>query len=82
MILRFYLQSGEFKFFMRRLKNVAITKMSLKQLKQNETMMTNKGPDKYLFDQSYPPSYYDNKKQEVSFSYQKSSKSTSALQTP
>ncbi len=39
MIFRFFLQSGEYKFFIRRLKNVAITKISLKQLKANEFLI-------------------------------------------
>ena len=30
MIFRFYIQSGEYDFFIKRLKNVAVTKLSLK----------------------------------------------------
>mmetsp|Transcript_18800 Transcript_18800/g.17940 ORF Transcript_18800/g.17940 Transcript_18800/m.17940 type:complete len:172 (+) Transcript_18800:239-754(+) len=36
MIFRFYLQANEYGFFIRRLKNVAMTKLSLSQVKQTE----------------------------------------------
>ena len=39
MIFRFFLQSSEYQFFIRRLKNVSMTKMSLKQLRTNETVL-------------------------------------------
>lgn len=39
MIFRFFLQTGEFVFFSRRLKNVAMTKLSLKQLRSNENIL-------------------------------------------
>ena len=39
MIFRFFLQSNEYQFFVRRLKNVSMTKMSLKQLRSNETIL-------------------------------------------
>lgn len=39
MIFKFFLQSNEYQFFIRRLKNVAMTKLSLKQLKTNESIL-------------------------------------------
>ena len=39
MIFRFFLQSNEYQFFIRRLKNVAMTKVSLKQLRSNENTL-------------------------------------------
>ena len=39
MIFRFFLQSQEYSFFIRRLKNVAITKISLRQLSCNEGIL-------------------------------------------
>lgn len=39
MIFRFFLQSGEFQFFIRRLKNVVMTKASLRQLSSNEAVL-------------------------------------------
>jgi hypothetical protein len=39
MIFRFFLQSNEYMFFIRRLKNVAMTKMSLKQLRSNDSIL-------------------------------------------
>ena len=35
MIFRFFLQSNEYQFFIRRLKNVVMTKASLRQLSYN-----------------------------------------------
>ena len=37
MIFRFLLQSSEYQFFIRRLKNVVMTKASLRQLNINDT---------------------------------------------
>lgn len=52
MIFRFFLQSNEYQFFIRRLKNVSMTKMSLKQLRSNESVInqrhdvySKKGPE-------------------------------------
>ena len=39
MIFRFFLQSGEYQFFLRRLKNVVTTKRSLHQLRSNEVII-------------------------------------------
>ena len=43
-IFRYFLQSGEVSFFVRRLKNVAMTKNSLKQIKANDAMLRNEEP--------------------------------------
>jgi hypothetical protein len=39
MIFRFFLLGHEYPFFVRRLKNAAMTKISLKQLTNNESIL-------------------------------------------
>ncbi|CDW72601.1 UNKNOWN [Stylonychia lemnae] len=46
MIFRFFLQSNEYQFFIRRLKNVAMTKVSLKQLRSNENILNQRQEDR------------------------------------
>ena len=49
MIFRFFLQSGEFEFFVRRVKNVVITKASLKQIKSNEKILNSRVVDERIY---------------------------------
>jgi len=44
MIFRFFLQSGEYQFFLRRLKNVVMTKASLSEIGLNENNKPNSYP--------------------------------------
>ena len=46
LIFRFLLQSGQYQFFIRRLKNAIMAKLSLKQLKTNETILTKRKNEK------------------------------------
>ena len=48
MIFRFFLQSNEYQFFIRRLKNVAMTKISLKQLRTNESILNQRQDEKTM----------------------------------
>lgn len=46
MIFRFYLQANEYTFFIRRLRNVALSKQSFNQLKMNDDIVNQRKEEK------------------------------------
>ena len=61
MIFRFFLQSNEYQFFIRRLKNVVMTKASLRQLSSTPHQVLQKSDstsNQSLLDKSYDTNAY------------------------